>query len=64
MQVGGVQFKGLLDSGAGRSLIKTEVFNKIKNGIIKFTEETPVDLYGVENTRLNTKGLVTYKYLF
>jgi hypothetical protein len=43
MQVGGVQFKDLLDSGTGRSLIKTEVFNKIKNGIIKFTEETPVD---------------------
>jgi len=63
MQVGGVQFKGLLDSGAGRSLIKTEVFNKIKNGIIKFTEETPVDLYGVENTRLYTRGLVTLQIL-
>jgi hypothetical protein len=31
MEVGGVKFKGLLDSGAGRSLIKTEIFNKIKN---------------------------------
>jgi hypothetical protein len=59
MQVGGVQLKGLLDSGTGRSLINTEVFNKIKNGIRKFKEETPVDLYGVENTRLNTRGLVT-----
>ena len=63
MEVGGIKCKGLLDSGAGRSLIKTEVFNKIKNGIIKFTEETPVDLYGVENTRLNTRGLVTSQIL-
>jgi len=43
-KVGGVKFKGLLDSGTGRSFIKTEIFNKIKNGIIKFTEESPVDL--------------------
>ena len=63
MQVGGVKFKGLLDSGAGRSLIKTEIFNKIKNEVVKFTEETPVDLYGVENTKLITRGLVTLNIL-
>ena len=63
MEVGGIKFKGLLDSGAGRSLIKTEIFNKIKNGVVKFTEETPVDLYGVENTKLITRGLVTLNIL-
>ena len=61
IQVGNEKFKGLLDSGAGRSLIKTEVFNRLKEGIMKFTADVPVDLYGVENTRLVTRGLVTLK---
>ncbi|KAI9556064.1 hypothetical protein GHT06_018631 [Daphnia sinensis] len=59
IQVGNEKFKGLLDSGAGRSLIKTEVFNRLKEGVMKFTADVPVDLYGVENTRLVTRGLVT-----
>jgi hypothetical protein len=62
MEVGGIKFKGLLDSGGGRSLIKTEIFHKIKNGVVKFTAETP-DLYGVENTKLITRGLVTLNIL-
>ncbi|KAI9557201.1 hypothetical protein GHT06_017018 [Daphnia sinensis] len=53
------KFKGLLDSGASRSLIKTDVFNRLKEGVMKFTADFPVDLYGVENTRLVTRGLVT-----
>ena len=31
----------------------------MKEGVIRFTAEVPVDLYGVENTRLVTRGLVT-----
>ena len=61
IQIGNVKFKGLLDSGAGRSLIKTEVFKRLKEGVMKFTTDVPVDLYGVENTRLVTRGLVTLK---
>jgi hypothetical protein len=49
IKVGNEKFKGLLDSGAGRSLIKMEVFNRLKEGIITFTTDVPVDLYGVEH---------------
>ncbi len=59
IQVGSVKFSGLLDSGAGRSLINTDVFNRIKNEIKYYNAEAPVDLYGVENTRLTTRGLIT-----
>jgi len=57
--VGKEKFKGLLDSGAGRSLIKTEIFNRLKEGVMNFTTDVPVELYGVENTRLVTRGLAT-----
>jgi hypothetical protein len=48
-----------LDSGAGRSLISTEIFRKLKKGIKNFVAEAPVNLYGVDNTQLNTRGIVT-----
>ena len=37
-----------------QSYIKIEVVYKARNKIIIFTEETPVNLNGVENTTLNT----------
>ena len=48
-----------MDSGAGRSLISTEIFRKLKKGIKNFVAEAPVNLYGVDNTQLNTRGIVT-----
>ncbi len=54
--MGNIKFSGLLDSGAGRSLINTDVFKRIKNEIKYYNAD---DLYGVENTRLTTRGLIT-----
>ncbi|KAI9558485.1 hypothetical protein GHT06_015272 [Daphnia sinensis] len=59
LQVGDVKFFALVDSGAGRSLIKTEILQRIGHQIKNFSTDAPVELFGVDNTRLRTRGTVT-----
>ncbi|KZS02154.1 Uncharacterized protein APZ42_000917, partial [Daphnia magna] len=59
LQVGDTHFFALLDSGAGRSLIKTEILQRIGNQIKNFSTDAPVELFNVDHTRIRTRGTVT-----
>jgi hypothetical protein len=48
----------LVDSGAGRSLLREDIFRKISKREQLFSPNVPVDLYDVNNKQLNTIGVV------
>ena len=57
--VGDVRFHALLDSGAGRSLLRSDIFQRISSLAINFSLVVPVDLYDINDRKLSTKGVVS-----
>ena len=57
--VGDVRFHALLDSGAGRSLLRSDIFQRISSLAINFSPVVPVDLYDINDRKLSTKGVVS-----
>lgn len=52
----------MLDSGAGRSLIRSDIFKKIQHTAKSFFTEVPVELYDINDRRLASKGVVTLEF--
>ena len=62
IRIGNHCFVALFDSGAGKSLVNSSIFKKLGNIFESFTTEVAVDLFDINNRRLNTQGTVVYKF--
>ncbi len=59
IQVEDQKFHVLVDNGAGRSLIRTDIFRLIDGKDFRFSSEVQVELYDINNRILSTQGTVT-----
>ena len=57
--VGDVSFLALVDSGSGKSLLRADIFHKIRNQVKVFSQHVPVDLYDINSGKLKTVGIAT-----
>ncbi len=62
IKVGGYNFKALFDSGAGRSLINSKIYAKVREGIESFSSDVGIELYDINNRRLSTKGTIGLRF--
>jgi hypothetical protein len=54
--------QALFDSGAGKSLIRTDLFQKLGRNVGIFTPEVAVELYDINNRRLSTRGTLSVSF--
>ncbi len=52
----------LFDSGAGKLLIRSDLFKKLGRDIGRFTPEVAVELYDINNRRLSTRGTISVSF--
>ncbi|KAI9550516.1 hypothetical protein GHT06_005392 [Daphnia sinensis] len=65
LRIGNCSFKALVDSGAGKSLISSRLFEKLQQEKEEFkhTREVAVNLFDISNRRLVCQGTVTVDVL-
>jgi hypothetical protein len=54
--------QALFESGAGKSLITTDLFQKLGRDVGIFTPEVAVELYDINNRRLSTRGTLSVSF--
>lgn len=62
IKVGDAKIKALFDSGAGKSLLNSKIYPSLSRGIERFSSEVKIELYDINNRRLNTKGTITLRF--
>ncbi len=54
--------QALFDSGAEKSLIRTDLFQKLGRDIGRFTPEVTMELFDINNRRLSTRGTISVSF--
>ncbi len=54
--------QALFDSGAGKSLIRSDLLTKLGRDIGRFTPEVAVELDDINNRRLSTRGTISVSF--
>ena len=62
LSIGNLKFKALFDSGAGKSLINSDLYRRLENGIERFSSEVSVELFDINNRRLTTRGTISLRF--
>ncbi|KAI9551214.1 hypothetical protein GHT06_003617 [Daphnia sinensis] len=65
LQIGGCSVNALVDSGAGRSLINSTLFEKLRNKVanLPYSREVAVDLFDISNRPLICQGTLVVNVL-
>ena len=62
IKIGSIEVQALFDSGAGKSLIRTDLFQKLGRDVWIFTPEVAVEFYDINNRRLSTRGTISVSF--